>query len=568
MNHVIDIVIAINDTVLLCRLYVFFDYHLTVCTKSKRSCLRETVLSTNVNTVICNLSGYTYCHLSVSCAEIVIIITNLCKTGHLSFTINQIRGYVSLRICNYTSFLNGSNILTIRFKLIPLNTSLQAIGVNRSRANIGISISSVKFSTEEICCSIDFKPSIRMESRTKAIFKLAVSRSNPSSIGYTIFIKIINDSVNSLITNVKSIITACITIHTINVLPACLKNAVKRVVKVTVHFEHACTGFVNMSATLVGANELAIYDYIVVGNLNLRNDSTPINNRLTCLAVSSILVTLRKGICLLIKHAQFSVVLVVRRRNGCKLGCYVNSAAEAGCCVICESNLTVNDFCVNIYYGLITHFRYGYIPISYIIVTVISPNANGDAYQSIAQRLSLGSVNLLNSNCKKLGNFVVSNGSLEAVCYNCALGFPLICIVKLNLCYKLINLSKICNVDINVVNRLSLRSFTGVIMTAKLNNCITFYGEGSGKSCRVAKLVLDFKGYCVSTCNKDSISSGAKTTVINCGSYLDTVNENLTGVKVKSCIICDSRGECDLITVYNSTVFKSNGSIGSRISRS
>ena len=105
-------------------------------------------------------------------------------------------------------------------------------------------------------------------------------------------------------------------------------------------------------------------------------------------------------------------------------------------------------------------------------------------------------------------------------------------------------------------------------MTAKLNNCITCYGEGSGKSCGVAKLVLDFEGYCVSTCNKDSISSGAKTTIVNCGSYLNTVNKDLAGVKVKSCIICDSCGECDLITVYNSTVFKSNGCIGSRISRS
>ena len=202
----------------------------------------------------------------------------------------------------------------------------------------------------------------------------------------------------------------------------------------------------------------------------------------------------------------------------------------------------------------------------HIIETIIYPNSDRNAYESIIKSLTTYSVSF-NSYGKKLGNFVVVESNVKAVCNNCTLSFPSVGVVELENCNELIYVSKICNVDINVVYRLCLGSFCGIVMTVKLNYRITCYGEASGNLSGVAELILDLKDNGVLTCTESNVTLGGKHLAIDRGLYNHTVNGDLAGGEIKSCIISNSCRECYLITINYCAVIKRNSYVRCRIGR-
>ena len=250
---------------------------------------------------------------------------------------------------------------------------------------------------------------------------------------------------------------------------------------------------------------------------------------------------------------------VVRRRNGCEFGCNVDGACEG---ILIVEN-TVNNVNVNVYNGLVAF--YGHVLIRYIVVTIPSPNSYGNAYESVIESLAAYAV-FFNSYSKKLGNCVVFEGSLKTVCNNSSLGFPSVRVVQLELCNELVYACKVCNVDVNVVDRLCLGSFAGVVMTAECDHCITCNCKCASDLHRVAKLVLNLKCNGMNTCNKSNVTLGGEHIAVDGGFYNNTVNGDLTGGKVKSCVISNSCGERNIIAVNHLAVIKRNSSIGSGIS--
>ena len=298
-----------------------------------------------------------------------------------------------------------------------------------------------------------------------------------------------------------------------------------------------------------------------MSNYDLIENSTPINYGLTRFAVGSVLVTDFRCSSFLVKNSQLCIVNVVRRRNCGKLGSYVDRSTE-GDVIDSTINYVTND----IYSRSIAHFCYAIIVFSYGAVTVINPNPNRDTHESVIKSLSVNTV-LLNSNSEKLGNFIILKGSYKTVSNNSTLCLPSVRIIKFKNSNKLIHVSKICNVDINVVDRLCLRCFSGVVMTVELNDSITYYSEGSGNLHRITKLVLNLESNGVNTSAKSNVTLGRKHASVDGRFYNYAVNSDLAGSKVKSCIISNYSRKCNVVTVDHCTVLKRNCSIRGRISR-
>ena len=249
---------------------------------------------------------------------------------------------------------------------------------------------------------------------------------------------------------------------------------------------------------------------------------------------------------------------MIRRRNSGQFSSNVDLAAKR-----ITIDHTVNDFCVYVNNRHITCNCYRLF--SHIVIAIPSPYSYGNAYERIVKRSAECTV-ALNCNGKDFRNCVVIQGCLEAVCHNSAFEFPSIRIVKLDLCNQLVNTGKVSNVDINVVDRLCLGCFAGVIMTAKSHNCITGYRKGAGDLHGVTKFILHFKRNGMCTGNESNVALGGKHITVDRRFNNHTVNCDLTGSKVKSSVIGNSCRECNIVTIDCRTVFKRNSSIGSRIS--
>ena len=293
------------------------------------------------------------------------------------------------------------------------------------------------------------------------------------------------------------------------------------------------------------------------------DNSTKVYHRLTSLAIGSANVTVFGTSSILIyKINKLCIVNVVRRRNCCKFGCNVN-----GACKGVAVNNTVNNVNINVYSGLVTHVSRIIIGIVYIVITVKCPNSYRNAYNCVAKSLTACAV-FFNSYSKNFRNCIVIKGSLESGSNNRTFGFPSVRIVQLELCNESIYICEICNVDINVVDGLCLRSFTGVVMTAKFNNSITCNSKGTGNLHGVTKFVLNFKRNSVCTRTESNVTLGGEHIAVDSGFYNNAVNSDLTGGKVKGRIISNSCGESNVVTVDNLAVIKRNSGIGGRIGRS
>ena len=434
-------------------------------------------------------------------------------------------------------------------KVIPYRIS---IGISLDKANTGIHIS---ISSEVVILAINNHPCALITTRT-VIVPRTISICIPSTRGYTIYIKDKDLTVNKLFTEIKLIISARVAVLTIvGILPAGLENVVDSVVEVAVHLEDAGAGSVYIVASCT--YELAVNKHVLVAKL--LNYSPPFYNRLTGLTIGTIGISVCSTGCSYIgKSCKLCVVDVIGRGNCSKLGCNVDAAAE-GCAV----NSTGNDLTVDVYNGLVAHFRRIKIALSHIIESIVSPNTYGNAYNNAC--LCLRTADCLNGNGKKLGNCVVRVGSLEAVSNNCAIELPSVCVVQLKNCNKLIYVCKVGNVDVYVVDRLCLRSFAGVIVTTEFNGCVACNGEGTGDLHGVAKLVLDLERNSVNTCSENNVLRGRERAACYGSLYLNAVNSDLTGGKVKSSVISNLSGECDLIAVDSCAVFERCSCISGRI---
>ena len=305
-------------------------------------------------------------------------------------------------------------------------------------------------------------------------------------------------------------------------------------------------------------NELLAINLVVV--TSCFNNSAEVYNRLTSLAVGSAGITVLGTSSILIsKSLEFCIVNVVGRRNGCEFGCNVDGAAE-GVAV----NNTVNNVNIDVYNRLVALYRH--VLIRYIVVTIPSPNANRNAYESVIESLAAYAV-LFNGYGKNLGDFVILKGCLEAVSNDCAFGFPSVGVVQLELSNELVYAYEICNVDVNVVDRLRLGSFAGVVMTAERDHCITCNGEGTGDLHGVAQFVLNLESNNVLTCAESNVALGGEHIAVDGRFYNNTINRDLTRGKVECSIICNSCGERNVVTVDNRTVIERNSGIRGGIGR-
>ena len=233
--------------------------------------------------------------------------------------------------------------ITVDTKVIPLRIY---IGVVLYKANTSIYIG---ICAKVIGLTIELNPHTSVETGAVAISGTGCVN-NPSTLGYTILIECILDTIYSLLTNIKIVIGTREAVTTFSILPTCLKGTVDGVVKVAVHLEDTCAGGINLAAALVGTNELAVYDFVVVSNLDLGNNSTKVYYRLTSLAVGSVLVTCLGCGSFLIEYKELCIVNVVGRRDGCKLGCNVDRACEGLAVYNAIYNITNN-----VYNGLVAH---------------------------------------------------------------------------------------------------------------------------------------------------------------------------------------------------------------------
>ena len=411
------------------------------------------------------------------------------------------------------------------------------------------------------------------ESRTYTV-SCANAVFSPCTHGYTVFIKSIRNTADGFCCiDIQLVIVADITIHCVrctavdivvtlvgtHILPALYKSSVYSVVQITINLNY--TGAESSNIATICTYQLSVNNGIVVAVSF--NNSTEINYGLTSLAVGSAGITcFGAGSILVFKSNKFCIVLVVGRGNCSKLGCNVDGATEE-----VAVNNTVNNVNINIDNGFVTKICKSIMLSRYIIETVISPNSYGNAYESVIESLAAYTVSF-NGHSKNLGNLVALKCSLEAVSNDCALSLPLVCIVQLKLYNKLVYVCEICNVDVNVVDGLCLGSFTGIVVTAKLNYCITSNSKGTGDLHGVAKLVLNLECNGMNTCTESNVSLSGKHCTGNRGLYNNTVNGDLAGGKVKRCVISNGCRECNVVTVDNDTVFKRNGNVGGRVSRS
>ena len=345
-----------------------------------------------------------------------------------------------------------------------------------------------------VCCSCT-----AVEACTVAELS-AVSINYPSTLGNTVITEIISDRADGNNAYRKLIIGIAVAeFTTVNSLPTLLKIACDSIVERAVHLEYAAL-YVYLATVLIGAYKLAVNDLVVVSNLKLRKDGAPINYRLTGLTVGSVLITRLNRGSLFIKNGELSIVEVIRRRNGSKLGSYVNVTTE-GRGSLAKSYLAINNVALYINNRSVVCVCCGIvISTGYVVVTVVGPDSHRDADDSVIS--SLRSIYSLNGNGKNLGNVIVSELNLESVSNDSSLCLPGVSIIELEMSHKPGKVRRICNVDINVVYRLRFRSLTGVIMSVKLYTALAVYNEGSGNLSRVAKLVLNLEGYGMSTGEK------------------------------------------------------------------
>ena len=388
----------------------------------------------------------------------------------------------------------------------------------------------------------------------------------PSTHSRAICIKGILNTVYSLFADIKLIVRTCIAVAFVSGLPTLLELVVDRIVQVTIHFKDTCAGLVNLAASLVGANELTVNDHIVVSDLDLGNDSSPINYGLTGLAVGSVLVTCFSGGCFFVKNYKLCIVNVVGRLDVSQFGCNIDFTGK-GRSGLAYSDLTVNNFTFNVYSRLISAAYSSIELFSQIVITVICPYTNRNAYKSIIKSLCLGSINEFNSNSKEFCDLVIVKSSLIAICDNSALGFPSICGLELQGGYQFGNFRKICNIDIYIVDGLRLSCFTGIVMTGKLNNCITCNRESADEFCWVTKFVLNLKGNSMLTRNKGNIPLSRESISYEGRFYFNTIDTDFTAGKVKRCVVCNGCRECNFITADNITILQIPSDIIGRIGR-
>ena len=449
---------------------------------------------------------------------------------------------------------------TIFCKNIPYR---RYIGIILYKSDTGVHI---RISTEVICITIDFCPCTNITCRTVTVNGTFIGGYPSTALKNTIFVKLISTTTDYFRHISVHFICARrgVAISAVYGLPAGFEDVIDGIVEIAVHFKDTGAGLIYFAAAVIGTYELIAYDCVVVVDFNLGNNGTPIHNRLTGFAIGSVFIAYFGNGSVLIENGKLCIVEVVRRGNCGEFGSYVDRACEG---VTVEN--AVNHFTLNVYNGLIAGTdisRRIVIRSGNVVVSFIRPNAHRDANKRSFGSL-YGSVSL-NNYGEKLRNFVVFESRLKAVCHNRTLGFPSICGIKSKYNFQLIYCSNISNVNVYIVYRLCLCSFTGIVMTAERNCRITCNGEGSGQSCGVAEFVLDLESNYMFACNENNILCGRERGARNSSLYFNTVYVDLAGGKVESSVIGNGCRKCNLITGDSGTVFERNCGIGSRVSRS
>ena len=434
--------------------------------------------------------------------------------------------------------------LTVCCKGVNSVTFFCIVTVNSDCANASVH---VEIFTEIILITCESYPATLNESRTYTVTS-AVAIGSECTHGCAVFVKGVSNTTNGCgCVSVQLIIVACITIHCegcaavdvviafvcTHILPALNELAVYSVVEIIScrNYAGAKCGSITASCT----NKCCVNNCIVV--TGCFNNSTKVYDGLTCCTVSSACVTVfGTSSNLICKSNKLCIVNVVGRGNCCEFGSNVNGATER-----VAVNNTVNNINIDVYNRLVTHICRIQRLFSNIIISIISPNANRNAYKSVIESLTTYTVSF-NGYGENLRNFVVFQCSLEAVSNNSTLGYPSVSVIKLKLCNQLVYVCEIRNVDVNIVDGLCLGSFAGIVVTTKLNYCITCNSESAGDLHGVTKLVLNLKCNGMNTCTESNVALSGEHIAVDRRFYNNTINGDLTGGKVKSCVICNGCG--------------------------
>ena len=190
-------------------------------------------------------------------------------------------------------------------------------------------------------------------------------------------------------------------------------------------------------------------------------DCTPIDYGCTSLTVSSAAITVSCTCCSYIRKSYKLCIVVVPIINLvinlCSNG---DSTTESCIFTVCIFNLTHNNIALNLnnrtFTGCILSLRSNRFT-RYVINTIPRPKSYRNAYKSFIFRNCKYTCNFFHSKCQYVLRNVYRISCLKSVCNYYTLRLPSICTLKFQFSSNLINVCKICYVNIYIVNRIILR---------------------------------------------------------------------------------------------------------------
>ena len=441
--------------------------------------------------------------------------------------------------------------LTVLSKLICTVTFFDIVSVDNDKAQAGIQIA---IGTEIVLSAVHFYPLTGIESgAVAALHSLGIGY--PHRIDEAHLIGRVGNTGNLNGSDLHFLGGGIrIYVLTVNVLPAGYQLAIDQVVDLITDGNQ--TGSIYNCTVCRTLEKVAVHNVVMAGSFHNR---TPVNHGLTSFAVGSAGVTVFGTGGSFFLRSQLCVMGVIGRRNSSQLGNDVDRAAERSLV-----DRTVYDVALNVYSRLVFGAYCRIILFSQIIVAVVSPDADRDADESTC--LCSSTANRLNRNGQQLSELVIGEGCLKAVGNNCTFSFPSVGSLELQNRYQFGHTCKVGNIDIHIIDGLCLGSFTGYVVSGKLDCSFTCNSKGTGELHGIAQLILDLESNGMDTCYERSVFLGREHTADNCSLDLYAIHEDLTGGEIQRNVIRNGCGESDLISVYGSTILQRNCGIGSRIS--
>ena len=330
-----------------------------------------------------------------------------------------------------------------------------------------------------------------------------------------------------------------------NILPAAAKSATNGKIILAVHFEQAGACFINMTTGHIGANKLAVHEFISMSVSDSGDGCTPVNNGATNIAVGTTGVAGFGSSCFSILKSRYCV-FVPRAIDliTCQLGCNIDAAAEGSSRCICVEDRTAYCSYINKYFRFAVciealcscHVFSGCTITANICAFIKRPNADRNAYKCLLAGLRSFTDASYSNSCN-LRNFIVGIRCLKAGSCNHMIKFPIVCCLESEFCCYVADR---CNIFCNyicIINRITLGNIIQIIVTCQINlrGCAcTINCKILCKCCIVSDSVGNFELNAVQTIGENNIFNTHRVAFCMSAGNLYTINIDRCGCVVKA----------------------------------